>query len=197
MTDGELVAVLVRTGAIDAMEGALETLGGLRALSAASVAELERVAGVGPARAAALTAAFELGRRVAERRLRRGQPMRGPRDVHAHFAARLREALCEHFIVVLLDGRHRVLGDVVVSSGTLTASLVHPREVFRPAIQQAAAAVVLVHNHPSGDPAPSTEDHGVTARLRQAGEVIGIRVVDHVIVADGGYYSFQEAGELP
>jgi len=99
-------------------------------------------------------------------------------------------------MVLLLDGRHRVMSESQVSQGTLTASLVHPREVFRAAVRAAAAAIVLVHNHPSGDPSPSREDRDVTARLVAAGELIGIQVVDHVVVADAGYYSFQEEGEI-
>jgi DNA repair protein RadC len=97
--------------------------------------------------------------------------------------------------VLLLDGRHRLITTEEVSVGTLTASLVHPREVFRDAIRNAAAALVLVHNHPSGDPSPSAEDRSVTERLRSAGLLLGIRVLDHVIVADSGYFSFREAGQ--
>ena len=97
---------------------------------------------------------------------------------------------------LLVDGRHRVMSEVLVSQGTLTASLVHPREVFRTAIRRSAAALVLVHNHPSGDPTPSGEDRQVTERLQEAGEVIGIRVLDHVIVAERGFHSFRDGGDL-
>ena len=97
---------------------------------------------------------------------------------------------------MLLDGRHRVLGHEVVSQGTLTASLVHPREVFRPALRACAAALILVHNHPSGDPTPSAEDRDVTSRLARAGEILGVRVVDHVVVAERGYCSLREEGLL-
>ena len=102
----------------------------------------------------------------------------------------------EQFFVLLLDGRHRLKGRVRISLGTLNASLVHPREVFRQAIRESAAALILVHNHPSGDPAPSREDREVTRRLVEAGRVIGIRVIDHVVVAESGYYSFQAEGEI-
>jgi len=201
LSDAELIALVVRTGsggrgALAVGTSALACLSGLPGLTRVSLGELEAVSGLGPAKAAALSAALELGRRVASRRLERGAALRGPADVHAHFAPRLRSEACERFLVVLLDGRHRILGEATVSQGTLTASLVHPREVFRPAIQRSAAAIVLVHNHPSGDPSPSAEDRQVTTRLRQAGELLGIRVVDHVVVADAGYYSFEEAGEL-
>jgi DNA repair protein RadC len=149
---------------------------------------------MGPAKTATLLAALELGRRLAAGRLRPGQPIRSPSEVHRHFFPRLRDFMHERFLAVLLDGRHRVIREVVVSQGTLTASLVHPREVFRPALREAAAALVLVHNHPSGDPAPSPEDREVTERLARAGELLGIRVLDHVVCAERGYYSFSEAG---
>jgi DNA repair protein RadC len=201
LSDAEIIALLFRTGSRqrDAVVLAHETLlacGGLEGLSQQSISELERLAGVGPAKAATLVAAFELGRRAACRPLRRGVALTGPDDVYQHYAPLLRDDLRERFLVVMLDGRHRVLGESTVSVGTLTASLVHPREVFRPALERAAAAIVLVHNHPSGDPSPSGEDRRVTTRLRQAGELLGIRVVDHVVVADGGFFSFQEAGEF-
>ena len=108
----------------------------------------------------------------------------------------LRDMAHERFVALLLDSRNRVIKDVVVSQGTLTASLVHPREVFRAAVRESAAALVLVHNHPSGDPAPSGEDREVTRRLCDAGRIVGIRVLDHVVIAERGYFSFCEAGEI-
>ena len=98
--------------------------------------------------------------------------------------------------MILLDARHRVLRSEMISQGTLTASLVHPREVFRPALRDAAAALVLVHNHPSGDPTPSAEDREVTTRLASAGEILGVRVLDHIVVAERGFCSLREQGEL-
>jgi DNA repair protein RadC len=137
-----------------------------------------------------------MGRRIAAHRLRAGDAVRGPADVFRHFHARLRGIRHERFLVLLLDGRHRLLREVVVSQGTLTASLVHPREVFRPALREAAAAVVLVHNHPSGDPTPSSEDREITTRLADAGELVGIPVLDHVVVAERGWASLCELGAL-
>jgi DNA repair protein RadC len=114
--------------------------------------------------------------------------------VFAHVRGRL-AALChEEFLVLLLDAKHRKLREVRVSQGSLTAAIVHPREVFAPAIHEAAAAVILVHNHPSGDPSPSPEDLSLTRRLREAGTILGIEVLDHVIVGANAYYSFAEAG---
>ncbi|MEZ4215703.1 MAG: DNA repair protein RadC [Myxococcota bacterium] len=201
LSNAELVALVLRSGARgrDALSIAQEVLravDGVDGLARASAAALARLDGLGPATAGSLSAAIELGRRVASRPVQAGHVLRGPEDVHLHFAPRLRDAARERFLVLLLDGRHRVLGDATVSVGTLTASLVHPREVFRPALARAAAAVVLVHNHPSGDPTPSAEDRRVTSRLAEAGELLGVRVVDHVVVAERGYFSFQQAGEL-
>lgn len=147
------------------------------------------VAGIGPARAAALVAAFELGRRASLPAPTSG-PIRGPEDVLAH-VRELRRARREHFVVLLLNARHELQSRETVSIGTLNASIVHPREVFRPAILHSAASLVLVHNHPSGDPEPSDEDLGITKRLVQVGELIGIGVLDHVIVASRGTTSFR------
>ncbi|CAG0977687.1 hypothetical protein MYXO_01673 [Myxococcaceae bacterium] len=202
LSDAELLALLLRTGArgepvVALAQALLERAGGLRALSRTAPGELESSAGVGPSKSASVVAAFELGRRVATKRVRPGDSVASPRDVHLHFHPRLRDAAHERFLVVLLDGRHRFLREVMVSQGTLTASLVHPREVFRPALREAAAAVLLVHNHPSGDPSPSREDIEVTERLVHAGRLLGVDVLDHVIVAEQGYVSLREAGRFP
>ena len=199
LSDAELVALLLRTGergrdALAVARRLLEGQGGLRGLAAATARELCGATGVGPAKSASLLAALEMGRRLAARRLRPGDAIHGPADVHRHFHPRLRDAPHERFLVVLLDGRHRVIRDVAVSQGTLTASLVHPREVFRPALRDGAAAVLVVHNHPSGDPAPSPEDREVTTRLVRAGEILGVHVLDHVVVAERGYRSLRDAG---
>ncbi len=199
LSDAELVALVLRTGGrgADSLEVARRVLrrcGGLRAAARAAVLELSTTSGVGLAKAASLRAAFEIGRRIAAQRLSIGDPIRSPDDVHRHFFERLRDAERECFITLLMDCRKRMLREGLVSQGTLTASLVHPREVFRAAVHDAAAALILVHNHPSGDPTPSREDREVTQRLVRAGEIMGIRVLDHVVVAEHGYYSFQEAG---
>ena len=202
LADAELLALLLGTGSPrgDAAWHAAQLLsrhGGLHGLARATPAELAEAPGIGPARSASVVAALELGRRLAMRRLRAGEAVLSPDDVHRHFHPRLRDTPHERFVVVLLDGRHRWLRDVVVSQGTLTASLVHPREVFRPALREASAAVILVHNHPSGDPTPSREDVEITARLFRAGELLGVHVLDHVIVAERGFVSLREMGGFP
>jgi DNA repair protein RadC len=201
LSDRELLALVLRTGApregvLALASQLLERCGGLRGLARAPAQQLRELPGVGAAKSASLLAALEIGRRLASRRLRAGDALQSPADVHHHFHPHLRDAPQERFLVVMLDGRHRVLREVAVSQGTLTASLVHPREVFRPALREAAAAIILVHNHPSGDPAPSREDVEVTRRLARAGEILGIPVLDHVVVAERGYVSLREQGHL-
>lgn len=200
LDDVELLALLLRTGIRGRPAHALarELLGaqGLRGLARTLPTELERHEGVGPAKAATLLAALELARRLSERRLENGEPIRGPEDVFLHFHARLRDIPHEQFHLLLLDGRHRVLREVMASRGTLTASLVHPREVFRPALREGAAALVVVHNHPSGDPSPSAEDREVTRRLVQGGSLLGVPLLDHVVVAERGWVSLRSESEM-
>jgi DNA repair protein RadC len=199
LTNADLLALLLRTGARGRGSAQLArqlAANGLEALAQCAPGELAAIAGIGPAKAASVLAALELGRRLAAKPLQRGDRIGSPEDVHRHFHARLRDAKAEEFHIVLLDARHRVLRSVLTSQGTLTASLVHPREVFRPALREAAAALVLVHNHPSGDPTPSREDRELTRRLARAGALLGIPVLDHVIVADRGYASLREHGDL-
>ncbi|MBI5710601.1 MAG: DNA repair protein RadC [Candidatus Eisenbacteria bacterium] len=192
LADAELLALVLGSGS--AGRSALR-IG--RALARRSPAELAGwssarwllVPGVGPARAAALAAAFELGRRAAER-TPGGDAIRGPEDVLAHVRD-LPRARKEHFVVLLLNARHEMQARETVSIGSLNASIVHPREVFQPAILHSAASVVLVHNHPSGDPEPSEEDLSITKRLVQVGELVGIGVLDHVIVAARGVVSLR------
>lgn len=172
----------------------LEAVGGLAGLARASAVELASHPGVGQAGADRLVAAIELGRRAASRAPVAGLPFRSPDDVDRYLRPLVRDLEVERFHVFCLDARHRLKRCDVVSIGTLTASLVHPREVFRIAVRESAAAILLAHNHPSGDPTPSVEDAAVTQRLSNVGRLVGVPVLDHVIVAGGGFYSFREAG---
>lgn len=161
----------------------------LERLAAADVAALEGIDGVGSATAARLAAAFELGRRAASSEGSDGHPIRGPADVFRRMGPRLRDAAQEEFHALFLNTRNRVVREVLVTRGILDASLIHPREVFRLAVSEGAASVILVHNHPSGDPAPSSEDRAVTRQLAAAGRALGIPVLDHVVVGRGRYVS--------
>jgi len=195
----ELLGVVLRDGvaddeAIELSRRILSTFGGVRRTAGRTPVELMQVPGVGPARAARLTATFGLLRAMAEETLPRGAPFRASRDVFERFGPQLRDRKREEFYSVLLDGKNRVIREDRVSVGSLTASIVHPREVFNTAVRESADAVVFVHNHPSGDPEPSAEDLEITERLVEVGRLLGIRVLDHVIVGDGCYCSFHEKG---
>ena len=168
---------------------------GIRGVQTLSQAELVSE-GLPSGGARRLAGAFELARRLVERRTERGQAFSSSGAIFEAFHGRMRHLRCEQFWIVLLDARNRVIREHLVSQGTLTGSLVHPRDVFRVAIRAAAMALVLVHNHPSGDPEPSIEDQELTRRLCAVGELMGIRVADHVVVGDAGYVSFLERGWL-
>lgn len=202
LTAAELLAIVLGTGTgrrstLDVGQAILSLAGGsLRRLASQPVAALTTLDGVGTARAVAVHAALELGRRAAAEGRDEGAPVRSPRDVYALFAPRLEDLPVEEFHVAVLDSQHRLERDVTVTRGILNSSLVHPREVFREAIAERAAAIILVHNHPSGDPAPSADDRTVTEQLAAAGRLLDIPVHDHVIVGRGRYMSFAEAGLL-
>ena len=201
LTDAELVALVLRTGirGKDAVAVGRELLaahGGVAGLAVASVAEIAASAGVGKARASALQAAIGLGRRADGARMAPRTLVRSSAEIHRHFHDRMIGLDREHFYVALLDGKGRIQEDVRISEGTLTASLVHPREVFRCAVRRAAASLVLVHNHPSGDPTPSPEDQSLTDRMVEAGRLMGIPVLDHVVIGAGCFVSFVETGRL-
>ncbi len=186
-----------RSSAADVARRILTTPGGLERLAGADVAFLEGVEGVGTATAARLAAAFELGRRVASRSAPSEDPVRGPADVFRRMGPRLRDVGQEEFHALLLNTRHRVLREVLVTRGILDASLIHPREVFRVAVSEGAASVILVHNHPSGDPTPSPEDRAVTRQLAAAGRSLGIPVLDHVVIGRGRWVSLAPELDTP
>lgn len=204
LSDTELLAVILRTGdgvaGTSAVDMARELLSAfdndLSRLAMASTAELCRIKGLGPAKAAAIRAALALGIRLAEKRLDEMEQYSSPAQVFHHYGQRFRREKREQFLILLLDGKNRLIREVSVSTGSLNQSLVHPREVFNPAVRDSAAAVILVHNHPSGDPTPSREDLEITRRLRQAGEMLGIRVLDHVIIGHDTYVSLADRGEM-
>ena len=198
----ELLAVLLGSGTaggstLQVGQTLLASAGGsLRRMAMQPVASLTAANGVGMARAVTVHAALELGRRLAAEAREDGVPVRSPRDVARLFAPRLEDLPVEEFHVAVLDAQHRLERDVLITRGILTSSLVHPREVFREAIAERAAAVILVHNHPSGDPTPSADDRSVTEQLVAAGKLLDIPVHDHVIIGRGRYASFAESGLL-
>jgi DNA repair protein RadC len=199
--DNELLAIILghgapRAGALDVANAVLAATGGLHGLARASVDDLRQVPGIGRARAAQLVAAIEAGRRTLVRGRRDRAQIMTPRDAAALLLPQFGDRSVEHFGVVLLDTKHRVLRSTLLSVGTLDASIVHPREVFREATRGGAAAIVLFHNHPSGDPTPSDDDVELTQRLVNAGHVMGIDVLDHLILAETRYCSLKEMKKL-
>ncbi|HEY8531410.1 MAG TPA: DNA repair protein RadC [Limnochorda sp.] len=200
LSDQELLAILLGTGnqeesALDLARRILAQFGVGRSLAEASVEELREIPGVGLAKASQIRAAVELGRRLAgyvPQRIRLDRPERVAEFLRVEMAHLDRE----QFRVLLLDARSRLIHQHVVAVGGLDSAPVHPREVFKEAIKRSAASVILAHNHPSGDPEPSAPDLGVTRRLCRAGEILGIEVVDHIIVAQGGFVSFRAKGLL-
>ncbi len=201
LSDTELLALILRTGhagsgssALDLSRQLLQRFGSLRAMASAAATELCEVSGVGPAKAAEILALGELARRFAITPLTPGMRFTSSGAVFAHFHERLRDLKKEVFLSLLLDSKNRVLREIKVSEGSLNASIVHPREVFQPVIRESAAAVLFVHNHPSGDPAPSREDLELTERLQEAGNLMGVRVLDHIIIGCGRYVSLADRG---
>jgi DNA repair protein RadC len=199
--DNELVALVLGSGcrdlnALAVANQLLAARGGLHGLMRSTVDDLRRAAGVGPAKAAQVLAALELGRRTLTRRDQQRPQLLAPSQTVAYLMPVFGGRVNEQFGVVLLDTKYRVIRTAVVATGTLNTTVVEPRDVFREAAMSAAAAVVVFHNHPSGDPAPSRDDVELTSRLKAAGTLMGIQVLDHVVLGDGRYFSFKESGYL-
>jgi DNA repair protein RadC len=201
LADAELLAILLRTGteqetSYELAQRLLAAFGDLRGLAQASHAELTKLKGIGQVKAIELHAAFELGRRVIGGTSKRGAVIRLPRDVADLMFPELAHLTQEHFVCLFLNTKNHVIGKQTIFVGSLDASIVHPREVFKEAIKRSSASVICLHNHPSGDPTPSREDIAITRTLREAGELIGISLLDHIIIGDGRYVSLKEQGYL-
>lgn len=199
LSNAELLAVLLRTGArtisaIDLATVLLARTGGLLGLAEASSDELCSVRGVGQAKVAQLKAAVELGKRLACEVAGPKKIITRPADVYHLLKERMRYYDREYFKAVFLNTKHHVLTIETVSIGNLNSSLVHPRELFKSSIRKSAAALILAHNHPSGDPSPSREDIEITKRLAEAGKIIGIEVLDHIIIGEQDFVSLKEMG---
>jgi len=200
MTDAELLAITLRTGdgaggksALDQARELLKIFGSLAEIEVAGTAELCSISGIGPAKAATLKAALELGRRLSHEPKNKPAEVSGPEDVWNIFRSKLEGLKQETFWALLLDMRGRVIKEVKISEGILTETLVHPREAFTHAIREGAARVIFVHNHPSGDPTPSPTDKELQGRLVDAGELLGIPVLDHVIIGQNKFACVESA----
>jgi len=201
LSHAELLAILLRTGtrnesAVHLAQRVLHECGGLRRFAERSWEDLTQISGIGPAKALELQASLELGRRVARARLPESKALTSPQDAAELLMEEMRLLKEEHFVVLFLDTKNRVMGRQTLSIGSLDASIVHPREVFRAAIRRSSASILCAHNHPSGDPTPSPEDLKLTARLRDVGELVGIALLDHLVIGDRRFVSLKELGCL-
>ena len=201
LEDSELLAIVLRTGAgktnvLELARRLLERFGGLQGIEEASLEELQSIHGIGKMKAIDLKAVFELGRRQTYCPLQPGDVIDSSETVYESYRGRFLRVKQEEFILLMLDTKHQVIREEVISRGGLDVSIVHPREVFKAAIRASAAAVIFVHNHPSGDPTPSHDDHVITARLEEAAQLLKIEVLDHIVVGEDRYYSFTDGRVL-
>jgi DNA repair protein RadC len=205
LTNAELIAILLRTGlpganAVEVARQLLDRYKSLGGLSRCSVKELAKIPGIGETKALELVAAFSLGQRLARETLSK-QKLDAPELVYELLAPEMRQLRKESLRAVLLDTRYHLIRTELISTGSINESIAHPRDVFRPALIYSAYAVIVVHNHPSGDPSPSQTDHNLTRRLAEAAELLQIKLLDHIIIGaptdrQAGYFSFKEAGVL-
>ncbi|ANY70378.1 hypothetical protein BBD42_30680 [Paenibacillus sp. BIHB 4019] len=197
----ELLAILLRTGTkkesvVHLAGNIMKECGNLRNLMDMSLEELTAIRGIGPAKAIQLRAGLELGRRVSRTGNGDVVTVQRPEDAANYVMDELRHLKKEHFVCLFLNTKNHIIAQETLSMGTLNASLVHPREVFRAAIKCSSASLICVHNHPSGDPTPSAEDIALTKRLVSAGELVGIEVLDHLVIGDGRFISLKEQGYM-
>ncbi|EGK14770.1 DNA repair protein RadC [Desmospora sp. 8437] len=202
LSNAELVAILLRTGTasesvLQLANRVLSRTEGLKGLAGSTLNELVQIKGIGPAKGIQLLAGIELGRRVFRALPAERTQIRSPGDAADYVMDEMRHLSQEHFLCLFLNTKNRVIDKKCIFVGSLNSSVVHPREVFREAIRRSSAGVICVHNHPSGDPTPSREDIHVTERLVEAGQIVGIELLDHIIIGDHRYYSMKEKGIIP
>jgi DNA repair protein RadC len=195
----ELLALVIGRGipkksVMSIAQELLMRFGNIKAISQATIEELSQIKGIGLAKAAQIKACFELGKREDLEPEVKDFDVKNPEGVVKAIRASIKDKAKEHFKLILLNPRNKIIGISTISIGTLNASLVHPREVFKDAIAHSAASVVLAHNHPSGDPEPSEDDIEITKKLVESGKILGIEVIDHIIIGKNDYYSFKAKG---
>ena len=201
LTNAELIAIIIGTGinngkfkqsAVELAKAIILRFENLKSLISTSFDELVSVSGVGTSKAAQIIAVFELGKRAMSAQSGNNTRFKCSEEVANYYIPLMKDLKKEQFKVILLDIKNRIIKDILISQGSLTASIVHPREVLKPAIQASAASVIFIHNHPSGDPEPSTDDIEITNRLCRSCSIMGINLLDHIIIAENGYYSFKQ-----
>lgn len=201
LTNQELLAIILRTGtkqesAIQLAQRVLQQFEGLHLLKDATIEELTQIKGIGVAKAVEICAALELGRRINSMQSEERFKIRSPEDVSRYVMDEMRFLTQEHFVCLYLNTKNEVIHKKTIFIGSLNASIVHPREVFKEALKRSAASIIALHNHPSGDPDPSAEDIAVTRRLCESGKLLGIELLDHIIIGDLKYVSLKEKGYI-
>jgi len=200
LSDAEILAIILRIGS--AKENVLDLAHhllkqyDLQSLSRLRINTLKKQGGIGEAKACQIVASLELGRRVSQFKVRKKITVDSAKNIAALFLPRLRGLQKEHFMGIYLDARKKILREETIFIGTLNESIIHPREIFKIAIDEGAAAIILIHNHPSGDTQPSDADVVITKELVQVGKIMGIEILDHIIIGGSKYFSFQESGLL-
>ncbi|MCX6803652.1 MAG: DNA repair protein RadC [Candidatus Diapherotrites archaeon] len=198
LSDAELLAIILQKGTrgenvIDVSNRIIAEFG-LEKLSSLSLTELQSINGIGQAKAMQIKAVFELNKRV---KTKNGLiVLSSAQDIFEYLRPKMSSLDKEHFVVLLLDSKNKLIKEEIISIGTLNSSVIHPREIFKFAIKESANSIIIAHNHPSGDPNPSEQDKGITEKIVKAGEVIAVKVLDHVIIGKDSYYSFAEAGGI-
>ncbi len=201
LSDAELLAIIINTGtarqsAVDLARTLIHQYSDLPELAKKNHKELSKIRGIGETKALKLLAAFEIGRRIQSKAAAQKTKITGPDEMAELYLPLTRDWKTEKFMLVLLDSANQIIRDIVLTEGILNASLVHPREVFKTAIDERAASIILIHNHPSGNPAPSSDDMKITEQLKQAGQIMGIPVKDHLILAGHQFTSMAKEGLL-
>jgi len=201
LSDTELLAVIIRTGewheqdsAVDLARKLIMRFGSLRNLDSASISELSQIKGIGILKAAEIKAALEIGKRLIKQKAEYKKKIETSEDIVNYYAPYLRDLKKEVFKVMLLDGRNKLINDLTISEGGLNSSTVDPKVVLKEAVKESASALIFVHNHPSGESEPTEEDIKITNRLIQSCELVGLRVLDHIIIGNDNYTSFLERG---
>ncbi|AKB24838.1 DNA repair protein RadC [Methanosarcina sp. MTP4] len=198
LSNAELLAIILRTGSraenVVSMSSRILSEYSIKQLSLANIKRLMQIHGIGEAKASQISAVFELARRLETFVEEPKRKVRSPKDVYTLMYPKMREQKKERFITLYLDTKNQILKEETVSIGSLNASIVHPREVFKSALMESSASVIMIHNHPSGDPSPSREDIMVTEKLVEGGKLLGIDVLDHIIIGDGRYVSLKDEG---
>ncbi|WP_292462645.1 DNA repair protein RadC [Methanolobus sp.] len=198
LSNAELLAIILRTGTqkenIINLCSRIFSEYSIKQLSQANISKLTEIHGIGNAKAAQIAAVFELARKLEGFTDEPRRKIRSPADVYSLLYPKMREQKRERLVALLLDTKNQVLREEVISIGSLNANIVHPREVFKVALMESCASVILSHNHPSGDPTPSREDIAVTEKLIEGGKLLGIDVLDHVVIGEGRYVSLKDEG---